>query len=147
MIKSVHKFTSLPSHTINTCFSTEFVSNYFFSSTLPMNGSKPTPTETYLQQHPHAKKHCKIKVTYLSTIFFSLKTEQRRAFLSKKLSSEAHLFPCLSYTVALIFAIIIISLTKDYDVTTFSCYEGPLWVLDIITAFLGVAMLLSKKKR
>lgn len=71
MIKSVHKFTSLPSHTINTCFSTEFVSHYFFSSTLPMNGSKPTPTETYLQQHPHAKKHCKIKVTYLSRFFFS----------------------------------------------------------------------------
>lgn len=146
MIKSVHKFTSLPSHTINTCFSTEFVSHYFLSFTLPMSGFKTTPTEKYLQQHPHAKKHCKIKVTYLSTIF-SLKTERLHAFLSKYLSSEALLFPCLSYTVALIFAIIIISLTKDYDVTTFSCYEGPLWVLDIITAFLGVAMQLSKKKR
>lgn len=146
MIKSVHKFTSLPTHTINTCFSTEFVSHYFLSSTLPMSGFKSTSTEKCLQKYPYVKKHYKSKVTYLLTIL-PQKKKALMLFLSKKLSSEALLFPCLSYTVALISAIIIISLTKDYDVTTFSCYEGPLWVLDIITAFLGVAMQLSKKKR
>lgn len=67
-------------------------------------------------------------------------------FLGKKLSSELLLFPCLSYTVALTSAIIIISLTKGYDVTAFSCYDGPLWVLDRITTILGVGMQLSKKK-
>jgi len=100
-----------------------------------------------LQKHPYVKKHYKSKVlTYLLTIF-PQKKKGFVLFLSKKLSSEALLFPCLLYTVALISAIIIISLTKDYDVTTFSCYEGHLWVLDIITAFLGVAMQLLKKKR
>lgn len=143
MIKSVHKFTSLPCCTINTCFSTEFVSHYFLSSTSPMSGFKPI--ENHLQKHPHAKKHFKSKLAYLVTIL--LQNERVLCFFfSKKLSSEALLFLCLSYTVALTSAIIIISLTKDYDVTTFSCYDGPLWVLDIITT-LDVAMQLSKKKR
>lgn len=91
------------------------------------------------------KKHFKSKVAYLVIIL--LQNGSFVLFLIKKLSSEALLFLCLSYTVALTSAIIIISLTKDYDVTTFSCYDGPLWVLDIITTSLGVAMQLSKKKR
>lgn len=68
MIKLVHKFTSLPSHTINTCFSTEFVSHYFLFSTSPMSGFKHTSIEKHLQKHAYARKHCKSKVTYLLTI-------------------------------------------------------------------------------
>lgn len=142
MIKSVHKFTSLPCHTINTCFSTEFVSHYFLSSASLMSSFKPI--EKRLQKRPHAKKHFKSDLPCDNS---PSKWESFVLFLSRKLSSEALLFLCLSYIVALTSAIIIISLTKGYDVTTFSCYDGPLWVLDIITTSLSVVMQLSKKKR
>lgn len=75
MIKSVHKFTSLPCHTINTCFSTEFVSHYFFSSTSPMNSFKPI--EKHLQKSI-------LKVRWLTLWQFSFKMGEFCAFFEQE---------------------------------------------------------------